>query len=123
MQLRVKTYSELEKCVNTFNSERLEIMICEGDAGTGKSSMIRNSLRNTPENGYCWLTGRISAVCLYEKLYHHRDLPIFLDDVDGLYRDKECVNMLKCLAQTERDSIRTTITMKRGVSIHGSTRV
>lgn len=100
MKKRVSTYAELEHWVNAFNSSVLDIMIVEGSAGAGKSSIIRNSLAQKGPEEYSWIEGRISAICLYEKLYASRDVPIFIDDVDGLYRDRECVNILKCLCQT-----------------------
>ena len=103
MQKRVKEYDELQQWVNVFNQGKLDIMIVEGNAGTGKSTITRDALKNTDIKEYCWLEGRISAVCLYEKLYEHRDHPIFIDDVDGLYADKQCVNLLKCLCQTSID--------------------
>lgn len=103
VQKRVDRYDELSQWVETFTSGALDIMIIEGAAGTGKSSIVKQSLGTAAIKNHCWIEGRISAVCLYEKLYDHRDLPIYIDDVDGLYRDKECVNILKCLCQTENE--------------------
>jgi hypothetical protein len=102
MQKRVDFYSDLAKCVKVFNEGRIEIMIVEGSAGAGKSSMIKHSIKDIPTDGYCWIEGRISAVCLYDKLYLYRGLPIFIDDADGLYKDRQCINLLKCLCQTEK---------------------
>lgn len=118
MQKRVSEYVELVRWVNLFNQGGLEIMIIEGLAGTGKSTISRNSLTGVPNKDYLWIEGRISAICLYEKLYNHRDLPVFIDDVDGLYRDRECVNILKCLCQTwqEKTIMWNTKSMSRGMS-------
>lgn len=103
MQQRIFEYDELKKWVNYFHSEAIDIMIVEGSPGAGKSSIIRQSLSNKKNNEYCWLQGRLSAICLYEKLYEYRDMPVFLDDIDGVYKDKECITMLKCLCSTEKE--------------------
>lgn len=98
MQKLVTTYSELGSLVNVFNQDKLEIMIIEGPAGVGKSNLIK---RNLPTTGHVWLEGRVSAFRFYTILSEHLDLPVFIDDVDGLYTDKDCINLLKCICQTE----------------------
>lgn len=98
MQKLVTTYTELGEMVKVFNEGKLEIMIVEGLAGVGKSSIIK---KNLPKDGHLWLEGRVSAYMFYQKLLEHADLPVFLDDVDDLCRDRMSVNLLKCVAQTE----------------------
>lgn len=98
MQKLVTTYDELGSLVKVFNDDKLEIMIVEGSAGIGKSSIIR---KNRPTTGSVWLEGRVSAYMLFETLSENADLPVFIDDVDGLCRDKDSINILKCVCQTE----------------------
>jgi len=106
MQHRIGKYTELREYVETFNKGALDILIIEGSAGAGKSSIVKEVINNhstfmggLPKE-YLWLEGRTTAAALYVQLYHHRDMPVIIDDVDGLYRDKEAVNLLKCLCQT-----------------------
>jgi hypothetical protein len=103
MQNRVGAYSELVKWVDVFNRGAIDVLIIEGTAGAGKSSIVRQGYVGKRENEYCWLEGRTTAAALYHRLYENRDIPIIIDDVDGLYRCKECVNLLKCLCQTEEE--------------------
>ncbi len=49
----------------------------------------------------CWIDGSATAFGLYCQLYRHRDRPVVIDDVDGLYADRAAVRLLKCLCQTE----------------------
>ncbi len=98
MQKLVTTYTELGELVRVFNEGKLEIMIVEGTAGIGKSSIVK---KNLPKDGHLWLEGRVSAYMLYQSLKDKADLPVFIDDVDGLCQDKAAVNLLKCLCQTE----------------------
>ena len=49
----------------------------------------------------CWIQGNASPFGIYLKLFRFLDEPIVIDDVDGLFRSKDGVNLLKCLCQTE----------------------
>lgn len=96
-------YPELKEWVSVFNAGGVDILIIEGTAGAGKSSIVKQGYRGKRPNEFLWLEGRMSAASFYQKIYNHRDLPIIIDDVDGLYRDKESVNLLKCLCQTNEE--------------------
>ncbi len=98
MQKLVTTYTELGELVKVFNEGKLEIMIVEGTAGVGKSSIVK---KNLPKDGHLWLEGRVSAYMFFQNLLDNADLPVFIDDVDGLCQDKAAINLLKCLCQTE----------------------
>ncbi len=116
MQLRVKTYVELIEYIATFNRGAIDVLVIEGTAGAGKSSILRETMKaSSKEEGkdYAWLEGRITAAAMYHRLYEHRDVPIILDDIDGLYRDKECVNLLKCLCNTWAEKTLMWNTMQR----------
>jgi len=113
MKIHVTDYDELRNWFTDFAGDSYDIMIVEGSAGTGKSQIARESIKNLDPKDYCFLEGRISAVCLYEKLYRHRDQPIYIDDVDGLYADRQCVNLLKCVCQTNAD--KTVMWNTRGI--------
>jgi hypothetical protein len=110
----VTTYDELAKWVSAYRQNVLDLMIIEGSPGVGKSSLLRSVMREK----YLLIEGRISAVMLYEMLSESRDLPIIIDDVDDLYRDKAAVNLLKCLCQTTEDKrvVWNTYTTNRGQS-------
>jgi hypothetical protein len=98
MQTLAKTYTELDALVKVFNQGKLEIMIIEGTAGVGKSSIVK---KNLPSDGHLWLEGRVSAFNFYKSLQEKADLPVYLDDVDGLLGNKDSINILKCVCQTE----------------------
>jgi len=98
MQRLVTTYDELADLVKVFNQGKLDIMIVEGTAGVGKSSIVK---KNLPTDGHLWLEGRVSAFMMFQSLYDKRDLPVFIDDVDNLLTNKDTVNLLKCVCQTE----------------------
>jgi hypothetical protein len=95
--MRLTTYSELEKIVQAFARGHLNLLILIGGHGLGKSRIVRRVLAGQA----CWLEGNLSVFGLYCQLWEKRNLPIVLDDVDGLYAQREGVRLLKCLTQSE----------------------
>lgn len=103
MQITITTYAELDQYSQLFvNDHDLALMIIEGNPGIGKSSKVKSLFEPSlfEPSECCWVEGRISPVCLYEQLYRYRDSPIVLDDVDGLFRDKDSIALVKALCQT-----------------------
>ena len=96
--LRLHTYAELRKYTQAFAQGHLNLLILCGPPGVGKS----RSLRAAVGNNVCWIDGNASAFGIYQEVYLRRNQPIVLDDVDGLYRDRNGIRLLKTLCQTER---------------------
>src|SRR5262245_51146612 len=97
--LRVRTYAELERFARGFADGHLNLLILCGDPGLGKSRCVRGAVGDRA----CWIDGNASAFGVYLRAYEHRDQPIVLDDVDGLYRDRNGVRLLKALCQADRE--------------------
>lgn len=94
----VRTYAELQKYARAFSSGHLNLLLVLGAPGLGKSRVIRQALGAEG----CWIDGNASPFGIYMAAYEHRGQPIVLDDVDGLYREKQGVRLLKSLCQTEQ---------------------
>jgi hypothetical protein len=92
------TYLELEKMVQAFARGHFNLLILIGGHGLGKSRIVRQAL----DGSACWLAGNLSVFGLYCQLWEHCHLPVVLDDVDGLYAQRDGVRLLKCLTQSER---------------------
>lgn len=103
MQYRAYTYASLRDYVEVYDKNALELLIIEGSAGVGKSSIVKSVVGRRSEKDYLWLEGRMTAAAFYQRLFEHRDAMVIIDDVDDLYRDKQCMNLLKCLCQTETE--------------------
>ncbi len=95
--MRLTTYLELEKIVEAFARGHLHLLILIGSHGLGKSRIVRQALAGRA----CWLEGNLSVFGLYCQLWENRNRPLVLDDVDGLYAQREGVRLLKCLTQSE----------------------
>ena len=95
--LSVATYRELEQYAHAFADGHLNLFLLYGDPGLGKSQCLRRALGNK----VCWIDGTASALGIYLQAHEHRNQPLVLDDVDGLYRDRHGIRLLKALCQTD----------------------
>jgi hypothetical protein len=99
--LVTRTYEELGKFVRAFGQGHLGLLVLTGNPGLGKSHELKAALG--PEA--CVIEGNTTAFGMYLLLHAAADLPVLIDDVDSLYRDRDAVRLLKCLCQT--DPVRT----------------
>lgn len=95
--IRVASYKDLDRYASAFGEGHLNLLVLLGDPGIGKSRAVRAAL----SGDVCWIDGNASPFGIYRAAYEHRDQPIVLDDVDGLYKDRNGVRLLKALCQTE----------------------
>jgi hypothetical protein len=95
--LVVRTYQELERYARAFADGHLNLVLIYGDPGLGKSRCVRQAIGDNA----CRIDGTATAFGIYLEAYEHRNQPMVLDDVDGLYRDRNGIRLLKALCQTD----------------------
>lgn len=95
--LRITTYRDLAQHASAFAEGKLSFLMVLGPAGVGKSFTVRQAVGDQA----CWIGGNASPFRIYCQAYAYRDLPIVLDDVDGLYAEPAGIRLLKCLCQTD----------------------
>ena len=93
----LRSYRELDQFVGAFAEGLLNLLVLIGRPGVQKSQAVKAALGGRAR----WIDGSVTAFGLYHELYRHRDRPVVIDDVDGLYADRAAVRLLKCLCQTE----------------------
>lgn len=93
----IRTYAELRNYTRAFAEGHFGLLLLCGAQGLGKSQ----SLRQAVGTNVCWIDGNASAFGIYCAAYQHRDQPLVLDDVDGLYKERQGVRLLKTLCQTD----------------------
>ena len=86
----IATYADLEQYAQAFAAGHLNLLILCGGPGLGKSQCLRRALAGTAS----WIDGNASAFGIYLQAHEHRDQPLVLDDVDGLYRDRQGIRLL-----------------------------
>jgi len=95
--LHLATYGQLEAYVAAFTQGHLNLLMIIGPPGIGKSRCIRQALSGPST----WIGGQASPLGIYMEAYRHRHQPLVLDDVDGLYADRNGIRLLKALGQSE----------------------
>lgn len=95
--LVVRDYDKFEKYITTFAHGHLNLLILISNAGTGKSYSVRKAIGDQA----LWIEGSASAFGIYQALYKHLHVPVVIDDVDELFRDRSAIRLLKCLCQTD----------------------
>lgn len=95
--LHITSYDAVSPYCRAFADGKLNLLILLGLPGVGKSWELR---RQVSPNA-AWLAGSVTAFGLYEQAFLHKDELIVIDDVDGLYSDRNCVRILKALCQTD----------------------
>ena len=88
--LRLATYAELEAYVRAFAAGHLPLLMLIGPPGVGKSRCLRQAL----DSRAGWLSGQATPLGIYLQAYEHRNQPLVLDDVDGLYADRSGIRFL-----------------------------
>lgn len=95
--VHVRTYVQLDQYLQGFANGHFHSLILIGGAGLAKSRSVRAALKGN----VCWLEGNATAFGLFAKLYQHRNQSVVIDDIDGIYADRDGVRLLKNLCQTE----------------------
>jgi len=93
----VKTYSELAFFVNMFKNGNSDLLIIESKGGLGKSRFIESVMSEEP---YLRILSHITPMQFFILGYKYKDLPIIVDDVDGLLNSDQTVSLLKMFCET-----------------------
>lgn len=94
--MRITTYEQLNHWLGSFDDSRTQVLFLVGPKGTGKTRIVRQLYSD-----YRWITGQATAYSLYLDLQNNRNRNFVLDDPDGLYKNKDCIRILKQWCQTE----------------------
>jgi hypothetical protein len=98
MKRTLTTYADLRNHARAFAGRHFELFILVGDAGVGKSRVVKHAVLTHA----LIIEGQITPFQLYRDLYHNRGKLVVIDDVDQLYTNRDAVRLLKCLCQTEK---------------------
>ena len=93
----VKTYSELAFFVNMFKNGNADLLIIESKGGLGKSRFIEGVMSEEP---YLRILSHITPMQFFILGYKYKNLPIIIDDVEGLMSNEENVSLLKMFCET-----------------------
>jgi len=83
-----------------FNS-----LFISGRAGTGKTYNVERAMKDeglTEEDDFMLISGAVSVIMMYKKMYQYRNKTLIFDDCDAVFRDENGRNMLKAALDTKK---------------------
>jgi hypothetical protein len=83
-----------------FNS-----LFISGRAGTGKTFSVEKALKDEglqAEQDYTIMSGAVSVIEMYRKLFQYNDKVLVFDDCDAVFRDENGRNILKAALDTKK---------------------
>jgi hypothetical protein len=93
----VTLYSELGQYVQAFAAGHLNLFILVGSPGIEKSRALRAAVGHDA----FWIEGHATPFGIYRCLWHKRNRPVVIDDVDALYASRDGLRLLKSVCQSE----------------------
>ncbi|MEN7981825.1 MAG: hypothetical protein ABFQ65_00050 [Nanoarchaeota archaeon] len=93
----IKTYKELEFFLKMFRNGNAELLIVESRGGLGKSRLTEKMLK---DKVYLRILSHITPMQFYILGYKFKDLPIVIDDCDGLLSNDQNISLLKMFCET-----------------------
>jgi len=97
----VKSYDKLKDYVQMWVDGYTDLLIIEGSAGMGKTSMVKEVLyENRDKARAICINSHITPVMAYKTLYENRDKLIWYDDIYQLLINQLNVSILKQLCET-----------------------
>ncbi len=99
------TFLMLDKLTDACSKNIIRGLVVSGPPGIGKSFGVEKQLEaanmfltlSNQDPKYEVISGGVSSIGLYQKLYHNRrkDTVLVFDDSDGVLFEEECLNLLK----------------------------
>lgn len=93
----VRTYKELEFFLEMFKNGNSELLIIESRGGLGKSRLTEEVLQ---EISSIKIVSHITPLQLYILGYKFKNLPLIIDDCDGLLYNDQNISLLKMFCET-----------------------
>ena len=99
--LQINIYSRLRKVLREFKKGTFDFLILIGSAGLGKTYNTRDVLGKK----VCYINSHSTLLGLYQQAYENKDLPLWFDDVEGLFEKDKMIGLLKQFCETTETKI------------------
>jgi len=96
-KIQVNTYEKLEIFVDRWIAGTIDLLIIESGAGLGKSSLIRQKLK---EIKHLSVNSHITPLMNYKQLYQHKNELIWLDDIASLFLNQINISLMKQVCES-----------------------
>ncbi len=98
----ISSYHDLACYLLKFAQGCLDLVLLLGRPGIGKTEAVKTALgiEHDSSRHVLYVEGHAQPFGLYQELWHYRDCPVVLDDLDRLYANPDCIRILKPLCNT-----------------------
>lgn len=96
--IRITKPEELAHYVQATVDGKITFLIVYGKGGLGKTYTIKKALEGRK---YLLMSSHLTPASMYELLYHNRDFPVFINDIDKLFNNPTMIGLLKQASETE----------------------
>jgi len=93
----ITKYSDLAFFINMFKNQNADLLIIESRGGLGKSRFIETIMSEEP---YLRILSHITPMQMFILGYKYKNLPLVIDDCDGLLHSDETISLLKMFCET-----------------------
>ena len=109
MQDQFRNLSVYTKLLVEKDSE-MALQIVAGPPGIGKSYEIVDALNGTiGEHGYQIISGKSTAIEVYNTLFQNRNSVVLFDDCDSIFDSQDSINILKAATQVNHKTGRRNV--------------
>lgn len=93
----IRTYDELAFFINMFKNGNADLIVIESRGGYGKSRLVESIMSEEP---YLRILSHVTPMQMFILGYKYKNLPIIIDDCDGLFNSEETISLLKMFCET-----------------------
>lgn len=98
--IKVETYAELNRYIEAFGKGLISLLVLEGKAGTGKSSLAQKVMQGKE---HIWLSAHVTGLEMFRQMYFNRDKLVCIDDCDEILSNKINISLLKQLTESKAE--------------------
>lgn len=98
--MEIQKYSELKEYLKAFSNPDINLLIIKSRGGLGKTTLIKDMYKEA-----IFITGNITPLSLYITLYENYNKMIVFDDLDGLFKNKQNISILKQLCEDNKEKL------------------
>jgi len=98
----LEKYKNIVKYIKLIHNGNTKInsVIIEGETGLGKSTLVKAILKEIKIN-FVFYNSYSTPLSFYKNVYLNRDKTLLLDDIEGLFKDRKGISILKALLNTD----------------------
>lgn len=105
VKLLDETLDDLYQITRKVAAGAFNSLMVSGRAGTGKSHFVTKGLKDeglVEDDDYIVVSGAVSVIMMYKKLFQYRTKTLVFDDCDAVFRDETGRNILKAALDTKK---------------------